>query len=105
MLLATAQLYAGLNRLSPFWLIATRDLDSRGIVYVESNFLLELGGMLAHVLLTYADDAASQGVLSKCPPSESAYLTWLKLCNYPFSAPGFSETALRAAARSYLDSL
>ncbi len=63
MLLATAQL----SQLSPFWLIAIRDLDSRCIVYVEANFLLELGGILAHVLLTYADDAASQGVLSKVP--------------------------------------
>ena len=105
MLQAAAQPYAGLNRLSPYWLLATRDLGSRGIVYVEADTLTELDSMLAHVLLTYADDAASQRVLSKCPPSESAYITWLKLCNYPFSAPGFSETGMRNASRDYLNTL
>ena len=105
MLQAAAQPYAGLNRLSPFWLLATRDLGSRGIVYVEADVLNELDAMLAHVLLTYADDAASQRVLSKCAPSESAFLTWLKLCNYPFSAPGFSETGMRNASRAYLNTL
>ncbi len=76
MLQAAAQPYAGLNRPSPLWLVATRDPDSRGIVYVEAG--VELDGMLAaaHVLL-YADEAASQRVLSKRAPSESAYQTWL----------------------------
>jgi hypothetical protein len=87
MLQASAQPYAGLNRLSPFWLVATRDLDSRGIVYVEADVLGELDGLLSHVLHTYADDAASQRVLSKCAPSASAYFTWLQLCNYPLRQP------------------
>jgi hypothetical protein len=105
MLQASAQPYAGLNRLSPFWLVATRDLDSRGIVYVEADVLGELDGLLSHVLHTYADDAASQRVLSKCAPSASAYFTWLQLCNYPFSAPGFSETAMRNDSRAHINTL
>ena len=105
MLQASSQPYAGLNRLCPFWLIATRDLDRRGVVYVDASVLIELDAVLLHILVTYADDAAQQRVLGKCAPSDSAYVAWLALCNYPFAGPGFSETALRQTSQAYLDTL
>jgi hypothetical protein len=103
MLQASSQPYSGLNRLCPFWLVATRDLDRRRVVYVDASVLINLDAVLMHVFVTYADDAATQRIFSKCAPSASAYVAWLELCNYPFTTPGFSETILRTQSRNYLD--
>ena len=53
MLQASAQPYAGLNRLSPFWLVATRDLDNRGIVYVDADVLIELDGLFFFLEISF----------------------------------------------------
>lgn len=105
MLRAASRPYGGLNRLCPFWRIATRDLERRPVVYVPASDLLELDAILLHVFAAHADEQAQQRVITKCAPAASAYELWLSFCNYPFSGPNFSETALRKANRDHLDTL
>jgi hypothetical protein len=105
MLRAASRPYGGLNRLCPFWRIATRDLQRRPVVYVPASTLLDLDSILTQVFAAHADEQAQQRVIAKCAPSDTAYDVWLSLCNYPFSGPTFSETALRTASRNHLDTL